>query len=150
MKVYFDVCCYNRPFDDCLDDRIELEANAIISIIYRCKHLKWIIVSSDVIDVEVSNIKNDYKRSKVKNLTSIKDFQVEVNESIVKRAYELEQYGIKAYDSLHLSCAEHEGVDLFFTTDDKLLKKCNIVESSLKVKNPVTWLMEVTEHEGRN
>ena len=36
MKVYFDVCCYNRPFDDCLDDRIELEANAIISIMYRC------------------------------------------------------------------------------------------------------------------
>ena len=46
MKVYFDVCCYNRPFDDCLDDRIELEANAIISIMYRCKQYNWEIVGS--------------------------------------------------------------------------------------------------------
>ena len=68
MKVYFEVCCYNRPFDDCLDDRIELEANAIISIMYRCKQLKWTIVSSDIVDIEVENMKDDFKKSKEKDI----------------------------------------------------------------------------------
>ncbi|MDQ2085741.1 hypothetical protein RBH29_04740 [Herbivorax sp. ANBcel31] len=36
MKIYLDVCCYNRPYDDNLDDRIEIESNAILSILNRC------------------------------------------------------------------------------------------------------------------
>jgi len=148
LIVYFDVCCYNRPFDDSLDDRIELEANAIISIMYRCKQGNWEICSSEIVDVEVSNIKDEYKKDKVKMLVSVKDTQIKVCEDIVSRAYELQELGIKPYDSLHISCAEYGNADIFFTTDDKLIKKCKFINTRVKVCNPVTWLMEVTEDEG--
>ncbi len=148
LKVYFDVCCYNRPFDDCLHDRIELEANAIISIMYRCIQNKWEIISSDIVDVEVVNIKDEYKKDKVKMLTLVENVHIKVCKNIIRRAYELKEFGIKAYDSLHISCAEYGNADVFFTTDDKLIKKCKSIDTKVKVYNPVKWLMEVTEDEG--
>lgn len=35
MKIYSDVCCLNRPFDNQLQDRIHLEAEAVITILRR-------------------------------------------------------------------------------------------------------------------
>ncbi len=32
MKIYLDVCCLNRPFDDQTQDRIHLEAETILTI----------------------------------------------------------------------------------------------------------------------
>jgi len=29
MKVYMDVCCYNKPFDNQGDDRIHIESEAV-------------------------------------------------------------------------------------------------------------------------
>ena len=33
MKIYMDVCSYNRPFDNQEQDRIYLEAEAVLSIL---------------------------------------------------------------------------------------------------------------------
>lgn len=33
MKIYLNVCCLNRPFDDQTQTRIHLEAEAVLSII---------------------------------------------------------------------------------------------------------------------
>ena len=30
MKIYLDVCCLNRPFDDQTQDRIHLESEAVV------------------------------------------------------------------------------------------------------------------------
>jgi hypothetical protein len=35
MRVYLDACCLNRPFDDRSQDRIRLEAEAVLAIIER-------------------------------------------------------------------------------------------------------------------
>lgn len=35
MKIYLDVCCLNRPFDDQAQTRIRLESEAILLIIAR-------------------------------------------------------------------------------------------------------------------
>ncbi len=58
---------------------------------------------------------------------------------------ELEGLGFKAYDALHIACAERSGSDVFLTTDDSLVKKAlqNEDISRVRVENPVKWLMEV-------
>lgn len=33
MRIYLDVCCLNRPFDDQTQDRIHLEAEAVLTIL---------------------------------------------------------------------------------------------------------------------
>ncbi len=33
MKIYLDVCCFNRPFDDQTQEKIHLEAEAVFIIL---------------------------------------------------------------------------------------------------------------------
>ena len=60
-------------------------------------------------------------------------------------AESLKFYGFTTYDALHLACAKQAGVDVFLTTDDKLIKRAqrysNII--MLNVRNPLSWLQEV-------
>jgi len=47
---------------------------------------------------------------------------VTVDESILRRASELENIGLKALDALHIACAE-KSVEVILTTDDEIVKK---------------------------
>ncbi|NLB42830.1 MAG: type II toxin-antitoxin system VapC family toxin [Clostridiales bacterium] len=44
---------------------------------------------------------------------------------------------------MHLALAESYGLDVFLTTDDRLLKTAKKINLKIKTMNPVTWLMEV-------
>ena len=70
---------------------------------------------------------------------------IEPNTQIRTRAKTIQEFGIRAIDALHIACAEQGKVDVFLTTDDLLLKKCqqNQEDIQVKVANPLTWLMEV-------
>ena len=56
MKIYFDSCCYNRPYDDRAQEKIHLEGEAILAIISRCKQNDYEIIGSPVLDLEIDNI----------------------------------------------------------------------------------------------
>lgn len=71
---------------------------------------------------------------------------VTVEQDIYNRAKEIQQQlGIKAYDALHIACAEKGGADVFLSTDDKLIKASNRKKKAIKiqVENPLKWLQEV-------
>jgi hypothetical protein len=53
LKIYLDVCCLNRPFDDQLQDRVHLESEAILTILSHCLNADWNLIGSEVIDVEI-------------------------------------------------------------------------------------------------
>jgi hypothetical protein len=38
--IYMDVCCFNRPFDDLRQERIRLEAEAVMLILERFQKSK--------------------------------------------------------------------------------------------------------------
>jgi len=59
----------------------------------------------------------------------------------------LEAWGFSAFDALHLACAESGEVDVFLTTDDRLLRKAGTYAKQLRVRveNPLTWLREVSK-----
>jgi len=56
MRIYTDVCCLNRPFDDQSQDRIRIESEAILAILNRCL-LDWVLLGSEAIDYEISKFK---------------------------------------------------------------------------------------------
>ena len=62
-----------------------------------------------------------------------------------QRAKILQNYGLKPFDSLHDALTENCNVDVFLTTDVRLIKISNRVDLNVKVANPTVWLMEVTE-----
>jgi hypothetical protein len=62
MKIYLDVCCLNRPFDDQTQDRVHLEAEAILSILNHSRTAGWSLIGSDAIDYEISKMPDNDKR----------------------------------------------------------------------------------------
>jgi|SRR5581483_7943171 predicted nucleic acid-binding protein len=144
-KVYLDVCCLNRPFDDQQQDRVHLEAEAVLLILKRCEAGEWQWISSAVVSYEVENIPNQERRNRIKEiLRGAKEVQP-LSDTAVERGEELKGLGLKTYDALHVACAEQAAVEVLLTTDERLVRAAarNAGKLKVPVKNPLTWLQEV-------
>lgn len=77
--IYLDVCCLNRPLDDSSQDRIRLEAEAVLLIYRKCRLGEWNLVSSGAIEAEVKRTPNrrssgcdaDNRRSPFENCNTV-------------------------------------------------------------------------------
>jgi predicted nucleic acid-binding protein len=145
MKIYLDVCCLNRPFDDQTQDRIHLEAEAILAVFNYSRMSGWSVIGSDAIDFEIGRMPDHDKRLKVQILSTLHDVYVKVDAGVERRAMELKQVGLQTLDALHVSCAERAKAEVFLTTDDHLLSKAVQNKKILKVRieNPLRWVTEV-------
>ena len=143
LKIYLDCCCFNRPFDDQSDDKVRLESEAVLSIIDRCEADIWDVYKSDILLDEILDTKDFIRKQKLLSLYSSATLNVELNNDIVKRAKEIREYNIKAFDSLHVACAEFAEADIFLTTDKKLINRSMVANLKVRVLNPAVWIMEV-------
>jgi predicted nucleic acid-binding protein len=145
MKVYLDACCLNRPFDDQSQNRIRLESEAILIIMNRLHIKEWEWIGSDVLVAELKNTPDIEKRHYLSELTACVHLHVAVTEREIFRAAELEQFGFKAFDAMHIACAESADADVLLTTDDKMLKNAQREQDNLnfKIANPLCWLTEI-------
>ena len=147
MRVYLDVCCFNRPFDDQSQDKVRLEAEAVIGILKRCENSEWELIGSDIIRLEVMKNQDHVKRQKILLLCEGISEEIKYNAQIKARAAQLQKNGAKLFDSLHLASAEYALVDAFLTTDTRLLKFAARSYIRMRIDNPVTYYMEVLAHE---
>lgn len=147
MKIYMDVCCFNRPFDDQTQYRIRIESDAVLAILSRCTSGEWQLLSSEVLDIEIKQIPDIWKKHKVNELYKLAKGNIRLNEKTIKRAFEFQKYGLKAFDSLHVALAEHSKADVFLTTDKELLRMAKRLKLDIKMANPLNWFMEVDDNE---
>ena len=144
LKLYLDNCCYNRPFDDLEQEKINLEANAIENIFRKHINKEVEIYKSMAIDFEISKIKSNNKRRQVEDLYDAMELiEIGYSEEIKQRAIELRQYNIKNMDSLHLAFAESKDIDYLITTDRLLINASKRANLEIKVINPIEFIMEV-------
>lgn len=68
--IYLDVCCLNRPFDNQAQERVHLEAEAVLLILARC-HREWQMLGSEAIDAEIAQTADIEKRERVTLLASL-------------------------------------------------------------------------------
>ena len=148
-KIYFDTCCFNRPFDVKTQTRVSREAEAVETILEYFDMGYWQWLASSVNADEIDRITEPVKHTQVKTLLSLAHQMVWVGETEIARGEQLEAFGFERLDALHLACAESGNADIFLTTDDSLLKTAKRVESELhiRVEYPDTWLQEETGHE---
>lgn len=146
-RIYLDVCCLNRPFDDQRQDRIRLEAEAILLILGRCEAGAWQWLSSTVVEEEVNKTPSSARRSRVRQMLSGAHGTVALTDVAITRAQELKAMGFRTYDALHLACAEQATVDIFLTTDDRVLRIAtrHTAQLQVRVAHPLAWLLEVLE-----
>jgi predicted nucleic acid-binding protein len=121
-RIYLDVCCLNRPFDDQRQDRIQLEAEAVLLLLARCQAGIWQWASRAVIEEEVNNTPSHERRSRVWNMLRGAHVTAALTDVAIARAFVLKAMGFRTYDALHLSCAEETAVDVFLTPDDRVLR----------------------------
>ena len=122
MRIYLDVCCLNRPFDDQTQDRIHLESEAVIIILRHVRTGDWEWITSEVVTYEINKTPDRGRRQRVESLIRYADRHILLDATIVKRGLEIGKISFGAFDALHLACAEYGKADVFLTTDDKLLR----------------------------
>lgn len=143
MRIYLDNCCFNRPFDDQSNLRIHLESEAIKVILKQCEQKYWHLVISDVNLFEIAKNTDAERRQKLEALAKLANETVELTTDIRQRAKNFEHQGIKAFDALHLACAEHYA-NIFLTVDDRLYKKAQILSDlETTVTTPLLWTYKV-------
>lgn len=144
MRLYLDVCCLNRPFDNPSQERIRLESEAVLLILQRIQTGEWKLISSEMVEDEIEQTPNAHRRERLKILHAHAHEVVHINSSIVNRAKELVAVGFTSEDAIHLACTESDNVDCFLTTDDKLRRRASglIPPLFVNVANPLTWLIE--------
>jgi predicted nucleic acid-binding protein len=152
MRIYFDACCVNRLTDDHSQDRVRREAEAIEELIgfSASESNSW--VGSVVLEAEISRNPDSDRREDAQALLAFIKQVVKLSDRIVSRARDLQGAGFSEFDALHLACAEEAQVDIFLTTDDRLIRMANREPDKLAIRvlNPVSFLDEVQNANPRN
>lgn len=142
MKIYFDVSCLNRPFDDQSQARIRMESEAITSIFDEIDAGRWEEVSSRMAEIEVQAIPDETRRRRVTEL--LPDGRMKLTRRTFSRARHFVNLGLGAADAVHLAAAEQLQADVLLTCDDRFFRRSRRIADELdtKIANPVQWLKE--------
>lgn len=142
MKIYLDVCCLCRPFDDQTTSRIRLEATAVQEIIRRCSTGELLLVTSEAVTEELSLIPDIRKRLRVEKIEYLALERIFIDENIILRMQEIIAMGGDAMDSLHIACAERSGAVMLTTDDGQITFFKSHQNIQVRIENPVIWLRE--------
>jgi predicted nucleic acid-binding protein len=121
-----------------------METEAVTEILKRCM-TDWELVGSEAIESEIFEIADEERRENVESVLRFAKSHIVIDEESESLAREYHRYGLDPFDALHCACAEKSGA-VFLTTDDTLIKsiKKHKDKITIRVHNPVQWLMEVT------
>jgi hypothetical protein len=121
-----------------------LESEAILAILAFCEQGNAELISSDVVDFEISNTPNPQRRAVVLETIKKSTETVTFSAEIQRRAKQFEQKGVKAIDALHLASAEQAQVDFFCTCDDRFYRRARgIADLTIQVKLPLELAQEI-------
>ncbi len=143
MRVYFDVCCLKRPFDDQSQPRIRLESDAVLALLGEAQELELARAPAQDLENRLNPVASRADRVQ----QWLDAFAVEEldGEALRQRTEELMTLGFSGFDALHLASAEGCGADAFVTCDDRLLALARRYVSQVRVRvlDPLSLFNEV-------
>lgn len=144
MKLYLDMCCFGRLFDEQDQPKVKLESEAVLLILRAISGNCYDLISSEVLELENEKNPDRDQSAEISGLLSLSKSRVVIGSKEMARAEELVSKGFRTYDALHVACAESARADYFLSTDYKLvnLQKSNKAELTVRMFNPVEWLRE--------
>ena len=116
-RIYLDNCCFNRPYDNQENIKVQIETESKLYIQRKIKESQYSLVWSYILEYE--NQSNPYmiRKEEILEWKKISTIIIKPSEEIFNRAEKLLSYNIKFKDALHLSCAIEAKADFFITTD---------------------------------
>ena len=144
MLAYIDNCCFNRPFDDQSQMRVRLETEAKLSIQAEVRSGKIELAWSYILDYENDANPNEERKESIERWRRLARVDTTETSAIVAAAEDFCSRGLKKKDSLHLASAVVLDCEIFFTTDDGLLKKRRTI-SEIKILNPIEYYADYND-----
>ena len=141
MRIYLDNCCFNRPFDDQLQTRVRLEAEAKLCIQEQIRKQTIELAWSYILDLENSANPFEERRTTISGWRRFAKIDVEASPALLQRGRALAALGLKAKDALHVACAIAARCEYFVTTDDGILKSGKEI-SDIVVIDPTAFVRE--------
>lgn len=123
MRVYLDLCCFNRPYDDQGQNRIRLETEAKLVLQQKVRDGQCELVWSAVLDFENSKSPFPEHSKAIAAWRELAAVSVRVNNPVLEQARLLQVLGLGEFDALHVACAILAEADLFVSTDDRLVRR---------------------------
>ena len=125
MRIYLDMCCYNRPYDDQSQLSVAMEAQSKLQIQSLIKDGQLDLIGSYILDYEVS--RNPYEMRRRSIVQFIRDNMkgyvgAERADNLKPIAEEIMGTGVKEKDAYHVASAIYARCAFFISTDKRLLK----------------------------
>lgn len=145
MLIYLDTCCLQRPLDDRSQPRINVEAEAILTVLGLVEKKYLTLTFSDALEFEIARIPDNDRKNKVNEILNLASQHIVLNDEIEQSAAQFIQQGIKPTDALHLASALNHAVDCFCTADDAFLKKAkaHVIIGKTKIVSPLELIAEL-------
>ena len=142
MRIYLDVSCLDRAFDDQSQQRIRIETEAISLVFDRFERGEWTHVSSEMARIEIEAMPDLGRRRLVNILLPDPSDIMPLTARVFERAETLTGLGIAAADAVHLACAEAQHSDILLSCDDRLVRRAHRLRRRLavEVENPLIWI----------
>ena len=137
IRVYLDNCCYNRPYDDQRQLKIELETKAKLFIQNMAIENKIDLIWSYILDYENSQNNHFQRASAIQKWQDIAIDDVDETPEIIDTSKVIQQTGVKGVDALHIACAIYAECDYFITVDKRIMKYNN---NKIKICDPVEFI----------
>jgi predicted nucleic acid-binding protein len=122
MKLYLDLCVYNRPFDHQGQERIALETSSFIYILEMIEKGVYSVIVSEALLYENSKNTDEQRKVRVANYLQLAQEIISINNSDMDRVKVLKRLGFSDIDALHIALAEKSEADYFITCDDEITK----------------------------
>lgn len=142
ISVYLDNCCYNRPYDDQNQLKVQLETQAKLHIQNMITTQKLGLVISYISEYE--NLRSPHASRSQTISDFFENASVFVDTSYFTiagtKATEIMKTGIKEMDALHIAAAIIGKADYFITTDKRVLK---YKTDEIIIINPINFIQNV-------
>ncbi len=123
MRLYLDLCCLNRRFDDQSQPRIARETAAVQDLLEAVVRGEHEFIDSEALRIEIANHPVALQRVRLIGLLALASTFLPVRAGTAGRCRALLQAGFGALDALHLASAEDARADAFVTVDDALTRR---------------------------
>lgn len=144
MLVYIDANGFNRPFDDQEQERIRRETEAILVVLQRIVSGNVELAWSPALTLELSAHPEAEIREQLMEWAVRARIATSTSAAVQARARELVDGKLKPLDAAHVAFAEAAQCEVLLTCDDRFLRRSQQLDLSVRVLNPVEYVMEAT------
>lgn len=150
MLVYVDANCFNRPFDDQKQARIQRETEAVFRLLERIERGLDQLAWSPALTFELSAHPEAEIRAQLLTWSRHAAVNMSPSELARQRAEALVQSGLKSLDAVHIAFAETAGCEVLLTCDDRMRQRSRKLKLLLRILNPVEYVEEISHDASTN